>query len=65
MATEQQELELITKVLRESNQALSISEIQTQAGLNIEPRTLLRRLDKLADQKIIEKTGKKGARLTK
>lgn len=58
MATEQRELELITKVLRESNQDLSISEIQKQASLNIEPRTLLRRLDKLAAQKIIEKTGK-------
>lgn len=59
MTNEQQELEQIKRVVRESNKALSISEIQKQTRLDIEPRTLLRRLNKLVDQQIIKKTGKK------
>lgn len=65
MTNEQQELEQIKRVVRESNKALSISEIQKQTRLDIEPRTLLRRLNKLVDQQIIKKTGKKGEQLTK
>lgn len=59
MSNEQQELTLIKRVVSESNRALSISEIQKHTGLHIEPRTLLRRLTRLVDEKIIEKTGKK------
>ncbi len=59
MTNEQQELEQIKRAVKESNKALSISEIKKQTRLEIEPRTLLRRLNKLVDQKIIKKIGKK------
>jgi Fic family protein len=58
VAKEQEELAIIRKVLTESKSALSISDIQKQTRLDIEPRTLLRRLDKLEDQGVIVKIGK-------
>lgn len=59
MKNEQNELEKITNVLRDTNEALSSSAIKKLANLKIENRTLLRRLDKLTRQGIIEKAGKK------
>jgi Fic family protein len=58
MSKEQSELELITKALETSPEALTISGIQKQTGLSLGYRTLLRRLDKLVEEKIVEKTGK-------
>ena len=59
MKNEQNELEKITNVLRDTNEALSSSAIKKLTNLKIENRTLLRRLDKLTRQGIIEKAGKK------
>lgn len=59
MTKEQNELEVITKVLRSANQAIAISAIKKQLGIAIEDKTLLRRLNKLISEKVIEKAGER------
>jgi len=58
MIKEQHELEIITKILSESQQALSFSQIKERTGIDINDKTLLRRLNKLIANKIVEKIGK-------
>ncbi len=59
MTKEQNELGLITKVLKSANQAIAISEIKKQLGIAIEDKTLLRRLNKLISEQVIEKAGER------
>lgn len=58
MRKEENYQELITKILFESQQALSFSQIKERTGIDINDKTLLRRLNKLIAKKIVEKIGK-------
>ncbi len=52
------EFEQVTKALEGATKALTVSEIKKQTGLTLDDRTLLRRINKLISQEVIEKTGK-------
>ncbi len=53
-----QQLEAIKNIVRQFKDGASIEEINVASGLNMELRTLQRRLEKLTDQGIIIKSGK-------
>jgi Fic family protein len=58
MEKEQNDFELIRKILQVENKALSLLQIKSQIGTTINDKTLLRRLNKLVSQGIVEKIGK-------
>ncbi len=58
MTKEQNDLDLIKKILRKENKALSFLQIKVHIGTAINEKTLLRRLNKLIRQEIVEKIGK-------
>ncbi len=58
MSKRENETTLIVKTLRESGQSLSISQLKKQLDLKISDKTLLRRLNELANQNVIVIKGK-------
>ncbi|MEO6231860.1 MAG: Fic family protein [Ferruginibacter sp.] len=58
MSKRNHEITLIVKILRKSGQALSFSQLKKLLDLEINDKTLLRRLNELAIQHVIEKKGK-------
>ncbi|MFZ1610603.1 MAG: Fic family protein [Chitinophagales bacterium] len=58
MKKEDKIIELIKDVLRKQHEALSFMEIKEQIGIDINDKTLLRRLNKLVKDEVVIKTGK-------
>lgn len=58
MKKEENDFDLILKVLQRAGQPLSILQIKAQLGVAINDKTLLRRLNKLAAQEKVRKIGK-------